>query len=267
VSDERPAGSARPSSPSALRDLDPTGRFSSRAVDYARYRPTYPTQFFDEVLAGLGAPDTLVAADVGAGTGISSRALGDRGVQVLAIEPNLAMRDVATPHPRVRWIDATAERTRLPGASVDVVLCAQSFHWFETGPALLEFLRILRPRGRVALVWNGRVKGDPAGDAYDRLVKDAATVTPQHLELPPMATLLSGAGFVDVREAVFPGGQRLDYDGLVGRARSASYVPKEGPAWERLVDGLRALHARHADAQGAVFVAQNARAWLAQAPA
>src|SRR5262245_49009958 len=98
---------------SAPSDLDPTGRFTQRADDYAVYRPTYPAAAIDAILDGLGAPARLVAADVGAGTGIASRLLAERGVRVLAVEPNAAMRAVAAAHPRVEAHVGTAEATGL----------------------------------------------------------------------------------------------------------------------------------------------------------
>src|SRR6185295_16889471 len=97
----------------------------------------------------------------GAGTGISARLLADRGVRVVAVEPGDAMSGSAARHPRVRWVAATAEAIGLDSASVDLVLCAQSFHWFRPEAALAEFARILRPRGRLAIVWNRRSTTDP----------------------------------------------------------------------------------------------------------
>ena len=80
-------------------ELNPTSRFSDRADDYVKYRPGYPPAAIDAILNGLGPPASLVAADVGAGTGISARALADRGVRVLAVEPNAVMANAAVPHP------------------------------------------------------------------------------------------------------------------------------------------------------------------------
>ncbi|MGH2570868.1 MAG: class I SAM-dependent methyltransferase, partial [bacterium] len=134
-----------------LHDLDPRGRFTDRAADYVRYRPDYPAAAIDHVLNGLGDPSRLTAADVGAGTGISSRLLAERGTRAVAIEPNAAMRAAAEPHPRVEWRDGTAEDTRLAAASMDLVLCAQAFHWFRQEEAVAEFARVLRPRGRLVV--------------------------------------------------------------------------------------------------------------------
>src|SRR5262245_18241062 len=103
-------------------DLDPTRRFSDRTQEYVRFRPTYPASAIDHMLAGLSDPSRLIAADIGAGTGISALLLAERGVRVWAVEPNAEMRAAAAPHPHVTWQDGTAEATGLPPGSVDLVL-------------------------------------------------------------------------------------------------------------------------------------------------
>lgn len=233
----------------------PTVRFTSRADDYARYRPGYPDAAFDAILDGLGPPKGVRAADVGAGTGISARALADRGVRVVAIEPNAAMRAKARPHPRVGWREGTGERIPLDAACVDLVLCAQSFHWMDAPAALAEFRRVLRPGGRVALLWNTRAPGDPVAEAYYGLTRALAVESPGRFQGRSPRASMEEAGLSRVREVVVPGGQALDLDGLIGRARSASYMPQAGPGYERLVEGLREIHARHARPDGTVFLA------------
>ncbi len=111
----------------------------------------------------------LVAADVGAGTGISSRLLGDRGLQVYAIEPNLAMRQAATSHPQVTFQAGNTENTGLPDTSVDLVTCFQAFHWFDPIRCLPEFHRILKPSGRLAAVWNIRDRADKFTNEYSEI--------------------------------------------------------------------------------------------------
>ena len=119
-------------------ERDTVERFNDRAADYIRYRPTYPAEAVEAILDGLGEAGRIVAADVGAGTGISARLFGDRGVRVIAIEPGEAMRRAATPHPNVVWVAGRAEATGLASRTADLVLCAQSFHWFRTAGALTE---------------------------------------------------------------------------------------------------------------------------------
>lgn len=250
-----------------LHEQQPTTRFSNRAEDYVKYRPSYPAGAIDAVLEGLGDPPSLRAADVGAGTGISAGLLAGRGVRVVAIEPNDAMREAGARHTRaetpasrpvpghaVDWRPGTAESTGLPDGSVDVVLCAQSYHWFEPGGACREFARILRPGGRLALMWNDGDETDPVAKGYYDLVREASTGAgpSSHQTVakdPPIAAPFDASR---VRRLRFRHTQRLDEAGLIGRAMSASYVPKEGPASERLVAGLRRLHAEHAGPDGRV---------------
>jgi ubiquinone/menaquinone biosynthesis C-methylase UbiE len=158
-----------------LYQMNPQGRFSDRAEDYAKYRPSYPKEAIDCILEGLGEPSQLLAADIGAGTGISSRLLADRGVKVIAIEPNLEMRQAATPHPLVEFEDGSAENTQLGDRCVDLVTCFQSFHWFNPEPTLKEFQRILKPQGRLAVVWNNRNKEDKFTAEYSYLTKIASS--------------------------------------------------------------------------------------------
>lgn len=232
--------------------MDTVTRFSDRADDYVRYRPPYPGPAIDAILDGLGPPARLTAADIGAGTGISARLLGDRGVRVTAIEPGENMRRAAARHTNVVWMAGLAEATGLRSASVDLILSAQSFHWFRPAEALPELARVLKPGGRLAIMWNRRSRTDPLTAGYRKAILDAgAESVAERMPFDPAVVTASGLFSLPERKGV-PNAQRLDLDGLIGRARSASGVPKTGPAAAQLVDALRALHQRHADAQGCV---------------
>jgi SAM-dependent methyltransferase len=237
-------------------------RFNDRAADYVRYRPTYPAEAVHAILDGLRPTDRLLAVDVGAGTGISARLLGDRGLRVVALEPGEAMRKAAAPHPRVAWMAGKAEATGLRAEVADLVLCAQAFHWFRPADALIEFARILKPGGRLAIMWNRRSMTDPLTAGYRQAIVDVGG----DAEVERMAFdpgVISGSGlYSSVERKRFPNNQRLDLDGLIGRARSASYVPKTGAEGERLLDLLRALHAQHADASGFVTLTYETEIFL-----
>ena len=243
---------------------DTVARFNDRAADYVKYRPGYPAAAIDAVLEGLGAPERLVAADVGAGTGISARLLGDRGARVIAVEPGEVMRGAAAPHPRVEWVAATAQATGLTAASLDLVLCAQSFHWFHTAAAIAEFARILKPGARLALMWNRRSTTDPFTAGYRQAILDVGgEIVAERMPFRPAIVSERGLFTAPERRAC-PNGQRLDLDGLIGRSHSASYVPKTGEAGQRLLDLLRALHARFADAQGFVTLVYETEVYRAR---
>lgn len=248
----------------AGHERNPTGRFADRAADYVSARPSYPREIIDAVLDGMGEPARVRVADVGAGTGISSRLFAERGCRVLAIEPNAAMRSAATPHERVEWHDARGERTGLAGASVDVVACFQAFHWLRPLEALAEFARVLRPGGRVALVWNDRDEGDAFTAEYGRILSRASAGVCEKIDERVPPDLAGGGLFVNEREVHAAYEQRLSAEGLVARAMSASYTPKRGAAGERVTAELRALHARDADGEGVVVMRYRTRAHLAE---
>lgn len=222
-------------------------RFSDRAESYARHRPSYPTAAIDAVLEGLGDASGLIAADIGAGTGISSRLLGDRGVKVIAVEPNNAMREagIANPHPMVTWRNGTGEETGLDNSSVSLVVYAQSFHWVRRAAALTEATRILsRPavRSRLAIFWNVQDLRDEFTAGYHETILQHSSeppTSPSFLKNPAAPFPCSGWRELPAQE--FDYEQEHDVDGLIGRALSASYSPMQGPGRDRLEAALRDL--------------------------
>ena len=246
-----------------LHTMNPQDRFSDRAADYAKYRPSYPAVAIDSILEGLDNPSQLVAADIGAGTGISSRLLAERGIRVLAIEPNAEMRQAALPHPLVEFHDDTAEHTNLLNASVDLVVCFQSFHWFDPKPTLVEFRRILKPNGRLAVVWNDRDREDKFTQSYTRLVQIASNNHPAESRLVSVDPLLASPLFPNVRCHTFAYRQELDLDGLIGRVMSVSYIPRSGLAHQQLVSDLKELYTRSRDQNGSVYLVYRTSVYLA----
>ncbi|PZV17966.1 MAG: SAM-dependent methyltransferase [Leptolyngbya sp.] len=246
-----------------LHAMQPLQRFSDRATDYANHRPSYPVAAIAAILAGLGKPHQLVAADIGAGTGIASRLLAEQGIQVWAIEPNAAMREAAAFHANVTFQAVAAEQTQLPNASVDLVTCFQAFHWFDPAVCLPEFHRILKPSGRLALVWNTRDRQDPFTQDYTQLVKMLSNHHPAESRMVSAQPLFASPYFGNVSQHEFPYQQSLDLESLIGRAQSSSYVPKDDDTIQRLIGGLKELCDRWADEQGRVSLVYNTQVFLA----
>lgn len=220
-------------------------RFSNRADDYAKFRPTYPAAAIDAIVEGLGEPEGLRCADVGAGTGISAGLLAERGCRVVAVEPNEAMRAKAPADDRIEWRAGDAERTGLGDASVDVVLAAQAYHWFDEEKALREFARVLRDGGRLAVMWNVPDERSSSGAGYREIMLRYATEPPTSPWNNFCAPRLEGdARFAGARVVEAEWGQEMDCAGLIGRAMSASYAPKSGRSREQMEADLMHLFSR-----------------------
>src|SRR5256885_11420796 len=160
-------------------------------------------------------------ADVGCGTGISSRLLAARGFAVTGIDPNEAMLAHARAEGGARYGQGTATETGLADASADLVTVAQAFHWFDVPAALAEFRRILAAPGWCAVFWNLR-RPSPFMDDYDRLLRAHSTEYEVLLKPEPtMQAILQADGVRDVREGEFANRQLLDREGLHGRAHSS----------------------------------------------
>lgn len=228
-------------------------RFSDRVGDYARYRPGYPAALITCLETEFGLRREQPIADVGSGTGISAALFLDLGCDVFAIEPNDAMRAAAerqfAGNARFHSIAARAEATTLPDASVDWVVAAQAFHWFDVPAAQREFRRILRPSGRVALFWNDRVFTSAFDREYESFLRthaiDYSAVNHQGDAAAERVARFFSPG--QPQERRFENVQVLNLDGLRGRVRSCSYMPNAGHArYPEMSAALDALFSRHA---------------------
>jgi ubiquinone/menaquinone biosynthesis C-methylase UbiE len=211
-----------------------TDRFTERARAYAATRPVHPPASIAYVLEGFGDPSKLHVADLGAGTGLSSRPIADAGPAVWAVEPNAAMRDAAEPHPRVTMVDASAERTTLPDACADIVTACTAWHWFDHALAVPEVLRILKSRGRLAIMEIHFDESDPFTKGW----RDAFWRFGKRVPLMP-GNLIDYAKAINhnaVTNETFAFAQTLDRAGLHAYTDSNSLAPKDG----ELYDGLHA---------------------------
>lgn len=248
--------------------MDSTTRFSELVANYIKYRPGYPAEVFDTLVAESCLTPQSVVADLGSGTGILTAEFLARGNVVYAVEPNDAMRAAAEElfgaSDRFRSVAATAEATTLPDASVDLVVAGQAFHWFDIVKTRAECVRILRPGGFTVLLWNDReTDTTPFLAEYEALLlekgTDYASVDHKNVTPEQLATFFGQDGY---RTRSFPNEQRFDWDGLYGRAMSSSYVPHDGDdGHSAFANGLRALFDTHADG-GFVTVRYQTRMYL-----
>jgi SAM-dependent methyltransferase len=196
--------------------------FGSVAESYDRVRPAPQP----EALDWLVPAGCEVAVDLAAGTGLFTRALSGRAAEVIAVEPDERMRAVLTRRsPRLRVLEGRGEAIPLPDASADAVFVSTAWHWFDPARAVPEIARVLRPGGRLGVIWTSRDRtadwvaeldllrlpatGD-RGDRGDRREGDADTEAPgtvaqvrARLERQHTVTLPAGAEFTNAEAASF----------------------------------------------------------------
>ena len=135
-------------------------KFTGKADGYDKYRPSYPCVLYNDILLKGGLTDKSIIADIGAGTGKFSFPFLKDGYKVYCVEPNADMKETMDKNLSVFegyvGLNTTAEDTTLPTGMVDCIIVAQAFHWFNRQLFQLECRRILKPHGKVFLVWNTR---------------------------------------------------------------------------------------------------------------
>ena len=248
---------------------DSIDRFSSRVENYVKYRPGYPREIIDLLVADCGLTPQSVVADVGSGTGILSELFLRQGNRVYGVEPNQEMRAAAelllNHYPNFISIDGKAEATTLANNSVQFVIAGQSFHWFDQEAARKEFVRILAPMGWVVLIWNERrLDATPFLRDYEELLlkygTDYERVRHENV-YTDIASFLAPASF---RFANFDNFQTFDFDGLKGRTFSASYTPEPGdPSFEPMLKQLLAIFSTR-QKSGKVTIEYDTRIYYGQ---
>jgi len=218
----------------SLHAHDPTGRFSDRVDEYVRARPGYPLAVLEVLRRRCSFTAQAVVADVGSGTGLLAKLFVDHGNTVFGVEPNPEMRAAGEQlfggRPGFKSVAGGAEDTTLPPGSVDFVTAGQAFHWFDRPLARREFVRILRPGGWVVLVWNDRrLDATPFLRGYEALLvrhcPEYLKVVHRNVDDAVLRDFYAPMGF---HEDVLDNRQRFDWDGLVARHLSSSFVPRTG---------------------------------------
>lgn len=248
-------------------------RFTHLAGLYAKYRPGYPKELFDYLYTeGSLSPQSRIA-DIGAGTGIFTAELLMRGSCVYAVEPNADMRSrmISSLGGKSNFtpVDADAEHTALEDNSVDFVTAAQAFHWFDNQAFALECRRILKPGGKIALVWNTRDSASPMVQEneaiFRKLCRDfhgfsgGTGFSSDFGETPDKIA----AFYSSFESRIFANDLIYTKDSFIGKSLSSSYAPKQGDSeYEPFIQALSDLFDRYQTLDGTMLFPNYVRCYL-----
>ncbi len=226
--------------------------YQASADVYEQARPGYSDEAVAHLVDGLRLARGDTVVDVGAGTGKLTRALVARGAVAVAVEPVEAMRRIfASVLPGVPMLGGTAEALPLRRAGVGAVVIGQAFHWFDAPAALAEIHRVLRPGGRLGMVWNVRDETVGWVAALTRLIDSHVGTGPTFRSGAWQRAFDGSSRFGPLQAATFPTEQRVDVDGVLARVASISYIAAlpEGDR-RRVANQVRVLLADHPDTAG-----------------
>lgn len=225
--------------------------FDAAAEVYARARPGYPDAAVDLVAAALPAGPV---ADVAAGTGILTRPLAARGVEVIGVEPVEGMRRaLAAATPGVPCVGATAESLPFARASLAGVTVAQAFHWFDPHAAVASLARCIRPGGVLAVLWNVRDERVAWVRALTKIIDPFETDgkhVPRYRDRSWCAGFTPDGPFATEGVHDLANQQEMDIAGLRERVASVSFIavlPHDARA--AVLDSVTSL-AQHPDLAG-----------------
>ena len=209
--------------------------FGAAAAAYERGRPSYPPDAIDWLLP----PGAQTVLDLGAGTGKLTTRLVQRGLDVIAVDPLAEMLEVLSASlPDTPALLGTAEEIPLADNSVDAVLVAQAWHWVDPQRAIPEVARVLRPGGRLGLVWNTR-------DERLGWVKDLGRII-GHERDPFSHEVSLPAPFADVERHQVEWTNYLTPQALIDLVASRSYcITSPEKVRDRTLGQVRELLATH----------------------
>lgn len=232
--------------------------YAGASAQYERGRPDYPATVGEWLKAELGLAPGQAVLDLGAGTGKFTQLLLQTGAAVSAVEPVDAMRErLAAKLPKASVLAGTAEAIPLAEASMDWVVCAQAFHWFANDQALREIHRVLRPGGRLIMVWNVR------DESVDWVAAITALIAPHEAGVPRFHTGRWRQPFEN-GQTLFTPPQQVQFEHqhigcfeevIVDRILSVSFIAALPEAErESLASRLRELRASYAALRDAQIV-------------
>ena len=212
--------------------MDYKQRFSDRVENYIKYRPGYPDEIIPTLQLEIGLMADDIIADIGSGTGLSAKLFLENGNTVYGVEPNEPMRKAAegllSEYENFHSIHGSSESTNLKDNSIDLIVCAQAFHWFDRQKTKQEFHRIANNGAHLCLIWNDRKETEPFQIDYEKLIQEFAIdyneISHRNITQDIIEDFYAPNKF---KKFILNYEQHFDLDGLIGRIISSSYMPNQ----------------------------------------
>lgn len=222
--------------------------FYNKANEYAIGRPTYPEEVIKRIKE-LGIGKQSVIADVGAGTGLLTHMLNKLGCRILAVEPNVEMLNVCKEYcsniTTIEYINAPAESTQLKENSIDIIIIAQAFHWFDKELSKVEFKRILKKMGTLfSYGTNMQINSEFSIEYINIIRKNKIKTIASITNFDPDKEKFDFLG-QDYEKIYYDNWQSLSEEGVIGNALSLSYTPsKLDSNYDEFVQKLKNLFSK-----------------------
>ncbi len=226
--------------------------FNETSATYERGRPEYPDEALRFTFEALGIDAASTVVDLGAGSGKFTGKLAQSGARIVAVEPVEGMREkFRRLHPAITLLDGSAEHIPLPDHSADAVVAAQAFHWFSGETALAEIHRVLRPGGRLGLLWNVRDESNPLMAAVTTIIDPFEDGAPRYRTMQWRRALETTTLFSPLEKAEFSFEQVGDPQMVLDRFGSVSFIALLPPAERKSVlDRIREASLQQIARQG-----------------
>ncbi len=211
--------------------------YATNTETYASGRPDYPPEVDQWLQSHLRLRPDQTVLDLGAGTGKFSKKLSATGAKVIALDPVPAMlKQLLREQPLIETRLGSADSLPFESDSIDVIVCAQSFHWFATHEALAEILRVLRPGGRLGLIWNVRDETVAWVAALTRLMEPYEGNAPRY-RTGEWRSLFPAKGFSALHEERFTNKHTGSSEQvIIDRIFSVSFIAALGEAEQKKVN-------------------------------
>ena len=231
-------------------------QFQTDSQAYDRGRPDYPQKVIDCLSLVFPILPNSTVLEIGVGTGKFTKLLLESGVNIIALEPLENMRaKFSQAFPTIQVLDGVAEAIPLPDNSVDHVIVAQAFHWFDGIKALREIHRVLKPKGNLGLVWNTQDRSHDWVEKLAQIVDVHDYGTPQYRTSQWRSAFKGAPIFSPLQEVHFQHNHPSTPEMVIDRVASISFIAAldEGKRKEVLKQ-VRALLENHPDVRSKTLI-------------